>query len=270
MAKRRHISRKKSDDRRGTVYIVAAVAGFMLLGGVGIYISLNRVETDKETGCPKGVLTNVTAVLIDMTDSIGPVQTASLRNTLVAVRDSIPQYGRLEVYAIGPITLKPLEPIFAGCNPGGPETASNPLIGNVAMAEKNWKKKFADKLDETVVKISQLKPQDSSPIFEGIQSVAVTSFGVPMADNAQRKLVIISDLIQFGPEMSMFHGAPNFKTFQDTQYFAKVRTNLQGANVELIWIPVSTQKNIQTPHFQDFWLKYIDSVNGTVVRWAPL
>ena len=270
MARPRKKSRRDSDDRRGTVYIIIALIGFVLFGGTGIYVFINSVETDRETGCPRGALASVTSVLIDMTDRIGPVQTASLRNTLMAVRDDTPQYGRLEVYALGPITSKPLEPIFSGCNPGGRETASNPLIGNAALAEKNWKKKFADKLDETVIKISQQEPQNSSPIFEGIQSVAVTSFGVPAAENAHRKLVIISDLIQHGTEMSMFQGVPDFETFKNTQYFAKVRTNLHRADVELIWIPVSTKKNIQTPHYQDFWLKYIDSGNGIVVRWAPL
>src|SRR4051812_7510388 len=100
--------RRASESRRGWIYFTIAAVGFVLIGVTFIALKMSARETDSKTGCPVDHYDAVTAVLVDMTDALNPTQASALRNALVKIRDTTPKFGRLEMYALAPVTKSTL------------------------------------------------------------------------------------------------------------------------------------------------------------------
>lgn len=263
--------RRKAQERKGWILITIAAIGFLAIGAAAVTLSLRERRTDVVTGCPVDHYDAVTAVLVDMTDALDPVQAAALRNTLLKIRDATPKYGRLEIYTLAPVDVSTLKPIFAACSPGSAKDVDSSLYGNPELAERIWRKQFGDKAEEIIAKIQNTQPEERSPILEGVKSVSVTAFGNPLAQDAKvKKFVLISDLIQNGPELSMYQGIPDLARFRQSQFYADTRPGLRGADVELVIISRETKRNIQNAPWRDFWIGYFDSVNSTVERWVKI
>jgi hypothetical protein len=228
-------------------------------------------EVSRSDGCSTDKYDSVTAVLVDLTDPLSPVQAAALKNALEEVRNSIPKYGRLEIYPLRPIATSTIAPLYAACSPGNGNDVGRHLYTNPEMADRQWRKQFADKVDGVVSEITSAKPSDTSPVLEGIQSVSVTAFGRPIAVNAeQKRLVIISDMIQYTSGLSMYQGAPQFSSFKDTAYYNTVRAELRGAKVDVYLIVRDTRREVQKPPLYKFWVEYISSADGYLRNWEPL
>lgn len=240
------------------------------VGAAAFYFATTTVKTDRASGCPDQYA-SVTVALIDLTDSINPVQAAALRNALLKVRDSVPKFGRLEIYPLAPTKTTAIVPLFAACNPGSGRDVTSELYGNAALANRMWKETFASRVDAVIAKIQSLPPNDSSPLFEGIQSVAVTAFGSPQVSaGASKRLVIVSDMLPFTPEFSMYAGAPDFQDFEQTQYFARVKPSLEDAQIDVYLIVRETRRNAQRPALYKFWVNYFDRAHAYLRDWEPL
>jgi hypothetical protein len=170
-----------------------------------------------------------------------------------------------------PVVDKPLQPVFAGCNPGSRADVSSKFTGNPDLADRKWHQQFASRIDDVLDRLVNMKPQEASPVFEAIQSIAVTALNNPKAEKAEfRQLIITSDFIQYGPKLSMYKGAPDYDKFKDTQYYRDIRAKLYGVDVGLYWIPRDTRKDVQTPKFRDFWREYIGDCGGSTKEWVAL
>lgn len=263
--------RRTAQDRKGIFYLAIAALGFLVIGGAAIAFKLSERRTDRLTGCPVDHYEHITAVLVDMTDALNPTQAAALRNTLLKIRDGTPKFGRLEIYTLAPVAKATLEPVFAACSPGSGKDVDSSLYGNPQLADQLWRKHFGDRMGEVITEIQRLPPQETSPILEGVKSVSVTAFGSDLAREAKgKKLVLISDLIEHGPEFSMYQGAPDIARFRESQTFAKTRPGLRGAEVELVVIERQTRNNVQNARWRHFWVGYFESVNSAVDRWVKI
>ena len=263
--------RRRSQERTGWIYITIAALGFLAIGVAAVTFTLRERKTDKMSGCPTDHYDSVTAVLVDMTDALDPTQAAALRNAMLKIRDATPKYGRLEIYTLAPVTASTLAPIFAACSPGSGRDVDSSLYGNPELADRVWKTRFGDNVAEVVKGLENLAPQANSPILEGVKSVSVTAFGNPLARNSKiKKFILISDLIQNAPRLSMYRGMPDFDAFRQTQYFQETRPALRGAEVELVPIERETASNIQDTRWRSFWIRYFQSLNDTVERWVRI
>lgn len=261
--------RRRAQERRGWIYITVAALGFLAIGAAAITFSVRERKTDKVSGCPTDHYDSVTAVLVDVTDPLDPTQSAALRNAMLKIRDATPKFGRLEIYALGPVQVRTLTPIFAACSPGSGEDVDSSLYGNPELADRIWKQRFGDKVAEVVNRLGELAPQANSPILEGVKSVSVTAFGNPLARNAKtKKFILISDLIQNSAQLSMYHGVPDFDAFRHSPYFQETRPALRGADVELVPIEREAASKVQDTRWRDFWISYFQSLNDSVERWV--
>ncbi len=266
-----HTRKKKAQARKGWILIAIATIAFLAIGAGAIALSLRERRTDVATGCPVDRFDAITAVLVDMTDTLDPVQAAALRNTLLKIRDATPKFGRLEIYTLAPVDVTTLSPVFAACSPGSAKDVDSSLYGNPDLADLIWKKKFGDKVEEIIGRIEKTPPEERSPILQAVKSVSVTAFGNPLArDTPVRKLILISDLIQNGPQLSMYREIPDLAAFRQSQLYADTRPGLRGANVELVIISRETKRNIQNARWRDFWIGYFESINSTVERWVKI
>jgi hypothetical protein len=256
---------------KGRVLIASAVALLLLLIGTGVALKYGHQATDRVTGCPTDRHDSVTAVLIDLTDPVNPVQAAALRNALLKIRNQVPRYGRLELYPLRPTTTSALVPVFLGCSPGSGRDVDSRLYGNPELADRLWRTQFANRIEAVIAELTRLPAQDSSPVFEGIQSVAVTSFGTPLAERASTKrLVVISDMIHHTSQLSMYQSAPDFLNFRRSPYFARSKPMLRGAQVDVYLVVRDTLRNVQRPPLYKFWVEFFAAGEGYLRHWEPL
>lgn len=272
MSRRTRI-RHPVDTRSVTGWVAGGVGLLIIVGiaAVGLYLNANYRDVERTTGCPTDHYDSVTAVLIDLTDPISAVQSAALRNALLKIRDSVPKYGRLEIYPLAPTAAATIPPLFAACSPGSGRDVESRWYGNPELADRIWHKQFGDQLDALIAKIQGLPSQSRSPIFEAVQSIAVTSFGAPLAEGASSKrLVIVSDMIHYTPELSMYRAVPTFEQFKTSEYYLRVKPDLRSANVDVYLIVRETKHDVQQPPLYKFWMDYFDASNGYLRGWEPL
>lgn len=196
---------------------LVATAAVVILGvfaAAGGYLYFNKRSLDRETGCPTDHYDSITVALVDLTDPISPVQAAALSNALHAVRDAVPKFGRFEIYPLTSTRSSVIEPLFAGCSPGSGRDVDSRLYGNPELADRTWKKRFGEKVDGVVADLQRAAQQETSPLFEGVQSVAVTAFGKSLSEGARdKRVVIFSDMIHHTSDLSMYQGAPVLNGF---------------------------------------------------------
>jgi hypothetical protein len=246
----------------------AIIVSIVIFAGA---ITLSKRATDRATACPTDHYDSISAILVDLTDQVRPSQAAALRNALLKTRNDVPQFGRLEIYPLRSVAKTTLDTLFAGCSPGSGRDVSSWLYGNPELADHLWQKQFADKVDKVLNDIQNLPQGSNSPLLEGIQSVAVTAFGAPtVKTTADKRLVIISDMIHYTTDLSMYQGAPAFDRFKTTQYYTKIKPFLRGANVDIFLIVRDTRRNVQQPPLLKFWVDFFAASDGYLRSWDPL
>ncbi len=272
MSRRSH--RSSSRDKKKVLGWVYGTVGAIIIAGIivaAVVLNLGRRDIDRVTGCPKDGYGSVTVVLVDLTDPISPIQAAAFRNALLKIRNDVPKFGRLEIYPLAPTTTSTIEPLFFGCSPGSGKDVDSRLYGNPELADRLWKKQFADKIDSVVGELQNILPQDNSPILEGIQSVTVTAFGSPLGEAApEKRIVLLSDMIHHTSDLSMYQGAPAFDNFKNTQYYLRIKPFLRGAKVDVFLIVRDTRRNVQQPPLYKFWLEFTTASGGFLRNWEPL
>jgi hypothetical protein len=235
-----------------------------------LWLDTTKVVVDKITGCPVDGPHSITAVVLDVTDSLGVIQQADLHAFMDDVRDNVPQYGRLDLYTVGKIDSRPLDMHFEVCNPGNARDVSNDFSGNKALADRTWKRRFSDKLSEALSNIEKEKPEDRSPLMESIQSVSITSFEGEHSEKAEKRMIFVSDLLQYTRQLSFYSGIPDFSDIKKTQYYHQIRTELRDVNVTIAMIPRETKANVQDKKLLNFWTSYFADQGATVDHWRPI
>jgi len=106
--------------------------------------------------------------------------------------------------------------------------------------------------------------QNTSPVMEMFQLIAINEFkGFEGVDN---EIIILSDMIQNTPEMSMYqNGLISFSKFKKSDYFSKVRTNLnKNVTIKLFIIKRDGSRAMQGDEdFTNFWFSYFYEGNNS-------
>jgi hypothetical protein len=104
----------------------------------------------------------------------------------------------------------------------------------------------------------------TSPIFEAIQATALRTFGKPEYDGLPKHLVIVSDLMQNLPGgLSMYREVPAFEKFKNTSYFSRIRGELKGVSVIIVYL-VRSNAPKQSPDHLGFWRDYFRFQGATI------
>jgi hypothetical protein len=251
----RTASRGGHDFRVGVPLIVLAI---MLLGAlIGTYAFLvsNRIDIDAETGCPASGPSGVTAILFDRTDPINDKQKLFLQNKLDAFRDTIQKFEEVDTYALEDQGDSVVRPLLRLCNPGkGTDVGS--ITGNPLIVQERWSKQFDAPLRSMMEAMREGGGSKTSAILEAIQSVSLQSFQKPrLATGAPRKLIIISDLIQFTKSLDFYKNDLNYQTFESSNEARRLHTNLAGVTVEILFIP--RVKSDRINRLVSFWTNWL-------------
>jgi hypothetical protein len=212
MARGRRRNRRRT--ARGDKFsgIVLGFIGVLLLGMMAFgwwWIESHRQEYDEATNCPKAGPRAIHAILIDRSDPITPQQGQLVKQYMNRLVLSAQFAERFDIYTIEGNTSDSLLPVLTVCSPGRGSKA-NKLYENPKQIEERFRAKFIAVMDRVTSELLVESTRPSSPILESIKAAAITSFGPYEAGTLDRRISIVSDMIQHSELNSHFRGQIDF------------------------------------------------------------
>lgn len=270
VARRRRLPRRRSASESGgrwTAVLIVAVACGLVAGGAWLYMAAARAnpKIDQVTLCPAGGPAGVAAVLVDTTDALSPVQRVDVLNKLRGLREELPRGWLVAIYPVKPTPEQPPRPSLSLCNPGRGEGLSQ-LTSNPALVEKRWREAFDTPLQDLLGSLIVDGQEKSSPIMETIQSVAVAEFGDPDKKALPKRLVLVSDMLQYSPRFSQYSGTKTFGEFAKTDAYRSLRSDLRDVDVEILYIGRPNQERRQNADHIEFWTNFFADEGASVSR----
>lgn len=269
---------------------IAAIGVIVL--GVAFLVTLmpDVVQRDRGTMCPVDGPASVTAVLIDTTGNFDALTRADVireMETLLAessVDDMITVYEmRGDVPEETPTEENPFrwplpEPVLTVCNPGDPDTASE-LFENPRMIERALNEKYLDPIRRVV---SDLVREDAladwSPLMETVQTVQINVLAARELADLDRRIVLITDLIQNSPVLTFDPGAgaarrggglPDYDSFAGTPPARALAVDLSRTDVEILFVERAAHDAIvagNTRTLVDWWDRWFADQGATVTN----
>ena len=270
--------RQRQKERRmamlaaaGGVLVVVAVAAVVIHG------TRTRVDRDAVTQCPTNrPLSAYTAVLIDATDELNPVQSKFVMDAVTAVVDTLPENGRLDLFVLegargdhGP----PFRRKVCRCNPGRSDSdADIGLTDNPALQRKRWQEDYLEPVRAALDSALTRAPSDRTPLLGAIQAVALASpIGAqnPEPVEGRRRLLIVSDMLEHTDDYSHYRTArASLAALRALPAYPRLRTDLRGTEVEILYVRRDDPgaRRIQGRAHVGFWEDYFDANHGLLRR----
>lgn len=240
----------------GVLIVVAALGYFW-------YDQNSRQQAfDVATLCPVQGSPLYVAVVFDKTDAYNRVQQRFLQRYFENFKDQLVPGARIALYVIDDRERKVIAPDFEVCVPRSGDDA-NALYENPKLIRQRWLERFERPLDRAIAGFMQPGNADYSPIMEILQIVSLSAFP-PRAKQAEQKIVIVSDMLHHTPEWSHYRGQMDFAELKNTAYFQRIRTDLQGAEVEILYVRRDGAEKLQTKRHAYFWADFIEAIGGKV------
>jgi hypothetical protein len=241
----------------------------VLAAGAYVYATVARPPAlDQASLCPVDGAHAVAVVLLDSTDEIPDIAKREIRTVLVDMAETLPAYELLDIRLLDP-KLPGGKSIFAKCNPGDGSGLSE-YTANPRLARQRWLEGFRQPLDAALEDGFRPTPGKTSPIMETIQRIAVERFTGRAAEEVSKSLVVISDMLQHGPDYSQYTGDLSFDRFKSSRAYRKVQTDLHGADVLIYYIQRRTGKPINSADHIRFWADWIHDNNGHLKQASKL
>lgn len=256
--------RKRNETAKAVRNILIVV---LLVGIVAFFyfrsVLANRT-LDEETMCPTDV-DAVTAVIVDVTDPLNTPQRQDFRNQLDGLLAKIQRYEKLVIFKVDPVGDALLIPVLVRCNPGSASDVSE-IDGNPQKLEAAHQSSFVEPMKMAFEGLMEATSADRSPVMESIQSVALSEFQSSDLEGKQKRLIVASDLLQNTDRVSFYRGLPEVGQFVESQAFNRVRTDLNGVEVELWMLQRDDSTQTQPRALPDFWDAIINEQGGRVTR----
>lgn len=261
------MSRRRGAGGRNALGVALIVIALVALGGLAsAALFLRPPPTDASTLCRTDApLAAHTIVLVDSTDRLEARHRRKLRAVLAQERARLGQYDRLTIMRIN--VRRPQEPsiLFSQCLPRPPERA-NPLFENARMVQATWDEEFAQALDSALRSAGAGGPQRASPIIAALRAVAADpDFG---AEIPQRRLVLVSDLLEHNPQgFSLYVPDANYAAWSG----ATPNRAPDFARVDLRVVPIDRPDNAaqQAQAINQFWPAFFEAADVQSVSMDP-
>lgn len=212
--------------------------------------------------CPKSGEFGHVVLLIDKSTQLNFIQQEALTTYIKKVAERKVKEGeRLTAFILEADFKKASVPVFDKCNPGDGST-KNQWTENPEKYAKIYKDKYLTEwlnIEKLVIPQGNL---EYSPIMEMLQIVSIEGFR-KYEITGRKRLIIISDMLQNTPMFSQYKTHLNYEQFKKTDYFQKVRTNLEGVEVELMYLMHSPE--LQTRGHAKFWEDYFSEMGAKII-----
>ncbi len=255
-------SKKAKSDKIG--YVLIAVV-MMILGSIAVFIAMNRgVEVDKESMCRLDGAFDRHVIILDMTDNYNAIQVQQIKHIIENIVDNLAVSEQLQLYFIDATLPSEIQPQLLLCNPGDGAGKSE-IYSNPKLFKKRWEKRFHAPLKAKMMALTGDYTSTTSPILETIQAVNNIAFPYVRDENRHYKITLISDMIQNSKELSFFKTQRASLThFVDSPGYVKIRTDLQGIDVDIVIVRRDKYESLQSRDYVDFWVDVLSSMNANI------
>jgi hypothetical protein len=154
--------------------------------------------------CPPFPAKDVIVIVFDTTDDLpGPAKAETLK-LLTDLIEASPENALLDLRVVVPLH-KAGRPVLTLCNPGDGRGMSE-FTGNPELARRRWRDKFREPILRGLEGSLKPVPSQISPLLATFQGIALERFTGASEAAAQKKLVIVSDMIENVPGEPGFSG----------------------------------------------------------------
>jgi len=266
---------RRSKLRRGDLakligaIILAVISVSAVALGAYFWFTANRPPArDQRTFCPLDGPSAITVMLLDTSDPLPTPTKEDAIKRLTDKADTLPDYALLDIRILDPAHPAGRQ-VFALCNPGDGR-GLNEFTGNPSIAKKRWRERFREPLDKALNVSMQPQPSATSPILSTLQGIALERFSGAAAVKIEKSLVIVSDMIENEKDYSQYQGDLSYQRFKGTPAYLKLRTDLNGAHVHILYVQRFTKRQINPTLLMQFWSDWVGdnrgAPDGTVVR----
>lgn len=250
-------------DRIGLKIILACVIVLAVLLGLFFFVKGNVVPYNEASLCPETIQRH-TILLIDKSDAPTRSQSWQIGAIIEALKNDLQP---LEKFTITSLSERQgdIDTLFSKCNPGTGKQA-NALYQNPVMIQKKFDEKFGLQLREVEESIKHHGEAKNSYILEALQVIAnMIDFD---SNVMQKRLIIISDMMQHSGWLSHYHALPDYNEFIQTTAGKGLQADMTDVMVKIYYIvrrPV--EPSWQNRHIL-FWKDYFQQqqVSSVTVR----
>ncbi len=258
--RRKH--KAQSKHRLGLLYIALAIVVVITVFSIRILLESRHIVRDSKTGCPVEGSPSYVAIVFDKTDSYNPIQKQYLKRYFRRLKTQLPTHSQIALYVIKAKNKNRITPEVIVCNPG---TGKNSSVwsANPTLLKKRWREQFEIPLDKAIEEFMRSSTADSSPILEMVQIVSLSAFPTG-SEKSDKQMIIVSDMLHHTTEWSHYRKQFDFESLHQIPYYKKIRTNLHGTEVQILYVRREGAQKLQTKRHAFFWADYMHSINGKV------
>ncbi len=253
--------RKQNKEKKGGLLIFFIIGIIGTIGGFVFNAMLNKQDIDEATNCPTVGVNYHKVILIDTSQSYNPIQKKWIKNQLKKIVYETKENEKISIYIVGANYHETLLPLQSKCNPGDPSGA-NPFLENPQMLKEDWENGFLQPLERKFNDLLDNDAEGPSPIMEMVQAISIAAFQNEKV-STKKKLFIFSDMLQNSPVAFHYEDSLNFQKFSDSPEYLKVRTDLTGVTIRVLYIRRFGHEKFQkgTVHAK-FWQEYFTSMGA--------
>ncbi len=263
MSRNKRQQRKKNKNFLGTVLIIFVLSVFVLGATYYFKIQSRQQSYDQETLCPLNLPSSeYLALVFDKSDVYNKIQQSYLKRFFNNLKAELMPGTRISIFLIESLDGKEIQPDYVVCVPRTGEDA-NVFYENPKQIKKRWKEQFEKPLDQAIAGFMQPSQAEFSPIMEIFQYISLTAF--PSGEEtAEKKVIIISDMLQHTPEWSHYRGQFDLNQLMRNNYYQRIRTDLENAEVKILYVRRDGNEHLQNKRHAYFWSDFIQSLGGRV------
>jgi hypothetical protein len=238
---------------------VALIVTAACLAGGGFYAahSFKQAKFDPETLCPAVRAKTTTLILIDKTDPLAASEQSRARDIVTKARDSALRGNRITVTLLrqreGTDDVV-LDTIVDLCNPGA---EANPLFENPRRVATRYQNAFLAPIDAALTSVAGQGSAPASPIAHSIRSLLD---GLPETPGLQVKLILISDLMEHGPNISAYASTLDDAALRRLMA-PSAQAQLKGADVQIFLLPRPRYRAQQNAAVE-VWRRFFNDASG--------
>ncbi len=214
----------------GAALICLAVC--LAAGGFYVAHSVKRIKFDAQTLCPIEGVNAATVIIVDKTDPLTASEQSRIRDIVEKARDAAKRGDRVTVKMIqqGDDGAIVLGTVIDLCNPGA---EANPLFENPKRVAARYQNAFLEPFSAALASLPGEGSAQASPIARSIAS-ALSELG--MRPEGDITLILISDLMEHGPEASAYNGTLTESALRKLLTPA-MPEQLKGVEVRILLLP---------------------------------
>lgn len=223
-----------------------------------------KLTLDAQSLCPVDGPKGITVVLVDTSDDLPETTGREVLGMLDDIIAALPAYHKLDIRVLD-IAASRSRSLFSKCNPGDGAGLSE-WTDNPRLARLRWIESFRKPAAEAVKNSLAPAKAKSSPIMAAIQDIAIDQFSSATSQNANKTLLLISDMIEFTRDYSQYprDGDLTFQRYKQSPAYLKFRTDLHGATVNIRYVnrQPKGQPILDGRAHMEFWKIWIEDNRG--------